>query len=232
MAHRSVPVRKRYVADLFRAKIGRPRGHGARGPQRRRRSRIRADHAAARRDRSRLRRRVAAGQGHRCADRGAGDPQAAPAGRSARPSPAKAPTSEAQVAGRAARRRRSGTLRRPSPGARGLCDGPHSGHSVARRIAALCRAGSRRRRLADHRHRCRRHAGNLRAAADQPCPAGRSPALVGAIGRGSTTRPRCSARAARCERACGASSRSTPWWKAVLPPIAKRWRSENSRNSA
>ena len=59
-----------YIADLFRTVISKPRATGARGAQRHRRIRIRDDHAAPRRHRYRLRRRIAAGQGDGRADRG------------------------------------------------------------------------------------------------------------------------------------------------------------------
>ena len=59
-----------YIADLFRTVISAPQGTGARGAKRHRRSRIRDDHAAPRRYRYRLRRRIAAGQGDGRADRG------------------------------------------------------------------------------------------------------------------------------------------------------------------
>ena len=64
----------------------------------------------------------------------------------------------------AARACRSGPLCRPSAGPRGVRHGPHAGHSVARRVAALCGAGSGRRRIAGDRHQGRRHPGNFRAA--------------------------------------------------------------------
>ncbi len=76
VAHRSVPVRERLHRQPVPRQDRPPAGHGARRAQRRRRRRVRADRAAAGRDRHRLRRRIAAGQSHRCADRGAGDAQA------------------------------------------------------------------------------------------------------------------------------------------------------------
>ena len=80
VAHRPVPVRE----QLHRRPVPRrnrpPAGHRARRAQWRRRCRIRADRAAARRDRHYLSWRIAAGQSLRRAHRGAGDPQDQAAG--------------------------------------------------------------------------------------------------------------------------------------------------------
>ena len=107
-----------------------------------------------------------------------------------------------QGAGGAFRHRRSGALRRASPGARSLRHGPHAGHSLTRRIAALRGAGSDRRRTADHLHARRRHPGNLRTGGGKPdrrrrCRrAGRRPSALRSMRRptSNASRKRCKSR--------------------------------------
>ena len=155
--HRSVPVRERLIARLYRAKVGEPRPWSAVVPQRRRRRSEFATVAPAPTQPTSLHRRTArrskastccSTRWHDCARTGrtltatiVGD-GADRADLQARRSVSALPTPCASAA---------------DAGARGLRARPCHGRALARGIPALYRAGGRRGRQAADRHQCRRH---------------------------------------------------------------------------
>ena len=213
-----------YSADIFRRKIGSPRGlvrvvHNGVS-----RAEFEPIVASARRHRSGVHGRVAAGQGHRRADRR----HRAACTRDGRTVTATwsatVPTASAAGPGRRATALRGAVHFMPAMPARQALDArPHHGGAVAGGIAALCGAGGGRRRQAADHHQGRRHPGNLRPAIQHPGTARTMPRRWPRRSpRRSTTRtPRRRSRAS-CASGCRRHFRSTPWLTACSPPTRRR----------